>query len=716
MKNRLLSTACVILACATLTPAGAFAAQRATVYRAESGAGLTAPSQAAPDAVVRAFVAAQGRDASTLAPDGAPRVGANGVTHVRYTQSVGGYRVAGASLKASIDAQGRLIFVADNLADVSAGVSDAARIDARQALQAAMTHHGYSGAAALREAGRQGEIVRYERGQQFHQGPSVERVVMVDADNRLRTGFEVMTWSQAGNRLHYTLVDGNGQVASVESRTNNDSYNVFAIDPLKSAQAVAAGPGAGNAQSPIGWLNSGAQKSINIAGNNVNAYLDASPSNNRPDSGGVSVTDGNFLAVANLLDQPSTAANRDVAVQNLFYLNNVTHDLLYQHGFTEAAGNFQNDNFGLGGKGRDAVNAEAQDGSGTDNANFSTPRDGSAPRMQMFLWTAPGANHEVIVNAPSPAAFDAAGAVFGPALDTLGVTGDVALVNDGVGTTSDACDGGGAGLSGKIALIDRGTCAFVDKVINAQAAGAIGVIIANNGGGDEIFTMGGDSKRVRIPSVLVSQNSGAALKANLSGLNATERRKPNAAPMIDADLDSDIVYHEYGHGLTWRMIGGMSGPMAGAIGEGASDGVSLLVNGDDVVGEYSFSNPNGIRRFPYTNYPLTYGAVNGGEVHNDGEVYAAIIWRLSEIFAADSAPKTRLLDLFVDGMNFTPSTPAFEDMRDGMLQSAAVAGNGDECRIWSAFAQYGVGVGASGTTSAPITIVESFAKPAECLP
>ncbi|MBP7146660.1 MAG: M36 family metallopeptidase [Acidobacteria bacterium] len=79
----------------------------------------------------------------------------------------------------------------------------------------------------------------------------------------------------------------------------------------------------------------------------------------------------------------------DAAILNLFYLNNWYHDFLYHLGFTEAAGNFQNDNFGRGGAGGDAVFADAQDGSGTSNANFGTPPDGSHPRMQMFLFAGP---------------------------------------------------------------------------------------------------------------------------------------------------------------------------------------------------------------------------------------------------------------------------------------------------------------------------------------
>jgi hypothetical protein len=65
------------------------------------------------------------------------------------------------------------------------------------------------------------------------------------------------------------------------------------------------------------------------------------------------------------------------------------HDMSYLYGFTETARNFQANNQGRGGTGNDYVLAEAQDGSGTNNANFSTPADGGKGRMQMYLWTAP---------------------------------------------------------------------------------------------------------------------------------------------------------------------------------------------------------------------------------------------------------------------------------------------------------------------------------------
>jgi extracellular elastinolytic metalloproteinase len=154
----------------------------------------------------------------------------------------------------------------------------------------------------------------------------------------------------------------------------------------------------------------------------------------------------------------------------------------------------------------------------------------------------------------------------------------------------------------------------------------------------------------------------------------------------------------------------MSGPLAGAIGEGNSDGIAMLINGDDRIAEYATSTPLGFRRAPYAGYPLTYKAVTGGGVHNDGEIYAAVIWRMIELFGAR---REALFQYVVDGMNFTPSTPAYEDMRDGILASVANGTTPTDCTlVWQAFAQFGIGVGAQGTvTAAGVQITESFQVP-----
>jgi hypothetical protein len=147
--------------------------------------------------------------------------------------------------------------------------------------------------------------------------------------------------------------------------------------------------------SPYGWHDTngvlGAEYTI-TRGNNVHAYNDIANTNSSPGNepnGGAALS---FDFTANLSFTPSSnttfAQNLKSNTVNLFYLNNMMHDIWYSYGFDEAAGNFQENNYGNGGTGGDYVKAEAQDGGGTNNANFSTPTDGGNGRMQMYLWTA----------------------------------------------------------------------------------------------------------------------------------------------------------------------------------------------------------------------------------------------------------------------------------------------------------------------------------------
>jgi hypothetical protein len=214
---------------------------------------------------------------------------------------------------------------------------------------------------------------------------------------------------------------------------------------------------------------------------------------------------------------------------------------------------------------------------------------------------------------------------------------------------------------------------------------------------------------------MVSQTDGAAIKAE-AGTSTTIKLADVEPLKRDGDVDSDIVWHEYGHGLTWRMIGKMSGPLAGAVGEGMGDVLSLIANEDDRVGEYSTSDPFGIRSLPYDNYNRTYGDIVGEEVHTDGEVYAAIGWRMLQHYQGAGINKSVLLADLVDGMNYTPREPTYEEMRDGILTGLAASGNsGRACLVWSAFAEYGVGVGAHGVANGKTaTTVESFDLPPAC--
>ncbi|MEW6360598.1 MAG: M36 family metallopeptidase [Acidobacteriota bacterium] len=88
-------------------------------------------------------------------------------------------------------------------------------------------------------------------------------------------------------------------------------------------------------------------------------------------------------------DDPLTPQAQRGAVIQMFWVMNWYQSEMYRLGFTEAAFNFQANNFGRGGAQGDRVSAEGQDSSGTNNANFSTPADGGRGRMQMYIWTGP---------------------------------------------------------------------------------------------------------------------------------------------------------------------------------------------------------------------------------------------------------------------------------------------------------------------------------------
>lgn len=140
------------------------------------------------------------------------------------------------------------------------------------------------------------------------------------------------------------------------------------------------------------WHNNGTVDFTYTRGNNVWAQEDRNGNNGTgtPANSTTSVDPLNFEFTPNFTVTPTQTTpnpNQQFNITNLFYWNNILHDVMYQYGFDEVGGNFQNSNLGRGGQGNDYVLADAQDGGGTNNANFATPADGSSGRMQMYLWS-----------------------------------------------------------------------------------------------------------------------------------------------------------------------------------------------------------------------------------------------------------------------------------------------------------------------------------------
>ena len=212
--------------------------------------------------------------------------------------------------------------------------------------------------------------------------------------DQLRLAWSFILFTHDQRHVYQMLVDAqNGDVLAFFDQVDSDSYEAFPIPvespnhatPLNIRQTMtnpAASPG-----SPWQWhdLNAsiGAEYTI-MRGNNVHAYNDSnnsgSPTGTEPDCG----AGLNCLFPLDLTLPP--ADSRYAATANLFYWNNIIHDITYLYGFDQASGNFQVNQYGGAGLGGDDVRAEAQDGGGYNNANFYTPADGNRPRMQMYLW------------------------------------------------------------------------------------------------------------------------------------------------------------------------------------------------------------------------------------------------------------------------------------------------------------------------------------------
>jgi hypothetical protein len=519
-----------------------------------------------------------------------------------------------------------------------------------------------------------------------------------------------------------------------------------------------------NAASPNGWHNTnntigGGTAITQFAisrGNNVFAKDDFDANN----TGGASPSGGVYPSLT--FDFPyggtgvaaSTYAN--AAITNLFYQNNIMHDLWYQYGFTEANRNFQFSNYGRGGLGSDAVNADAQDGStlatpNLNNANFATPGDGSAPRMQMYLWNVRKPS-SLLINSGSLSGtnFNILDNGFNPGHVNLpnspaALTNDLVLYQDATPDVTDACEAplNAAALSGKIAVIRRGTCAFVIKVKNAQVAGAIGVIIVNDEPGT--IPMGGADATITIPAVSMSQVDGEALIAAMaSGTVNVSLSNPEVYVNGDGDFDNGIIAHEYGHGVSTRLVGGGAGLNSSEQpGEGWSDWLWLMMQikpGDtkeDAKGIATFAsnqptNGVGIRQYRYsTNMavnPHTFASTNsmwftdagGSDVvdrHSVGSVWCVILWDLAwnyiEKYGYDAniyngtGGNNKVMRLVIDAMKLTPANPSLIQCRNAIIQADINSTNGQNyCMIWSTFARRGMGINATSGSNVGVAGIQ----------
>lgn len=506
-----------------------------------------------------------------------------------------------------------------------------------------------------------------------------------------------------------------------------------------------ANAGLNNPATSLGWHDDGLIDHDSTRGNNVWSRDDRAGNNGSTNSGRAAISttpspnltfDFPFNPATSII----TGDNQKFAITQLFYWNNIMHDLSYIYGFDEVSGNFQNSNKGLGGIGSDFVFADAQDGSGKNNANFSTPEDGSNPRMQMFLWES--SSQIFKINSPTVLAgfktASEANVSINNAIANKGpITENVVLYNPSTTGLNDACTLiSNPLLVGKVALVDRGNCSFTAKIKMAQDAGAIAVIVVNNISSPP-FSMTGSDNSIVIPAIMISQADGNNIKTSIQGgnvVNVTLKSLP-----LDGDLDNGIIGHEYAHGISNRLTGGpaSAGCLTNAeqMGEGWSDYYALMTTTnwataqltDGVkrrpIGTYVYRQDpvtgSGIRAYPYTTdmniNQWTYGMVatnTGGGVHAIGSIWATVLWDMTWalIQVAGINPNfynpngvggnSIAMKLVTEGMKLQPCGPGFIDGRNAILKADSILYNGQySCVIWKAFARRGLGYSASQGSS-----------------
>ncbi|MFC3031581.1 rhombosortase-dependent M36 family metallopeptidase [Pseudoalteromonas fenneropenaei] len=484
------------------------------------------------------------------------------------------------------------------------------------------------------------------------------------------------------------------------------------------------------------WLPEGATIT---SGNNVFAYADVVA----PDG----FTEGDFTAETTSamtfdyqLDGSQTANsmhNRKAAIVNLFYMTNFLHDFFYDYGFDEAAGNAQLSNYERGGAEGDPLHVQAQDYLGLNNANMSTPSDGRSPRMQQYLWTSKdakvGEDYAVTVTSPSNIGLlqSTQIASYGPR--QYNFSGEVVRINDGTATPHAGCETAinAADVAGKIAIIDRGACAFVLKSQKAQEAGAIGVLIVNNVDNGAPAPMGGEADDVYIPSMGLNFQDGKKIYDLIDNGQAVTVNMMNTFPLKDSTFDNGIIAHEWGHYISNRLVGNSSGLInfqGRAMGEGWGDFHSLMflalesdmaIAGNDkfqhpyATGTYVEDFTTGIRRAPYSTdmsvNPLTFKHIQSGATppglpptsvaspHAPGEIWATMLW---DVYVGlinkhgFQEAQDRMATYLISGYKATPIAPTYVEARDAILASIYAADMEDFELALAAFARRGLGLGA----------------------
>jgi Zn-dependent metalloprotease len=372
------------------------------------GATLSEPQSDVPDNIARRYLKRQaqlfalseaGVDTLKLEKEDNDQ----GTTFLDYSQTIEEVKVFEGNVKVVVNNNGEVINVREGFLVNGQKVKLSPSLNEQQGIARAFEHAGRDVIPSFvetRTRASQGEFSRFANPLDLNYEEVLSELNVVRVGNKARLAWHV--YAEVGpDEWYEMLVDAhNGELLLRHNLYVSEAQgSVYIEAPDKGARQLVSFVGDTTINTAAGWMGT----STVTTGNNVEAYLDTNADNAPDANNGTGLSNGHaFAADQNFTFPFSTTVDprtqQAAIVTNLFYYNNIMHDFSYNLGFTETARNFQTNNYGRGGIGNDSVMAEAQDGSGTNNANFATPPDGQRPRMQQYLFTAPNPDRDSSVD------------------------------------------------------------------------------------------------------------------------------------------------------------------------------------------------------------------------------------------------------------------------------------------------------------------------------
>jgi len=171
-------------------------------------------------------------------------------------------------------------------------------------------------------------------------------------------------------------------------------------------------------------------------------------------------------------------------------------------------------------------------------------------------------------------------------------------------------------------------------------------------------------------------------------------------------LDGSVIFHEFSHGVTNRLIGGsmndsaLEAPQSRGLAEGLSDYFACTLTRQNVLGSWLVNSPGGIRTAPYDDlFPAHFGTLGSGiftQPHRIGEIWCAALMSMNR-----KIDESFGVQLVMDGLKLSPANPSFLDMRDAIFSALSNRLSANQItsndysslnqKIWEAFSQFGMG-------------------------